>query len=322
MTEPRDAAVGPVLPPPSPGPPVHLSPLRAAFRALRVISLTASVIPVALGAVLSIGAPDTRWAYFPLVLVAAMLLQAGTNVVNDVVDYRRGVDTLETMGDSGVFVGGHMSVRAGHVYGLSLFAAASAIGVVVALLRGWPVLVFGGIGVLGGYFYTGGPKGYKYLALGDVAVFLLMGPVMVMGTFYALTGDAFDGAVILASLPIGFLVTAILEANNLRDLETDRKARVRTVATLIGFKAARLEYVLSVAAAYVVVAALVIARTLNLGALAVVVTLPVSASLVRLVMSAPRPGSRRLSVALPQTALLHMAFGFALVAGVGVGEAF
>jgi 1,4-dihydroxy-2-naphthoate octaprenyltransferase len=296
-----------------------LTPARAAVKALRVISFTAAVIPILLGAVLAIGARESRWAYLPLALLAGILLQAGTNVINDVYDYKNGVDSAETLGDSGVFVSGALSTRQGEAYGLALFGAAALIGVVLAFLRGPGVLVFGAIGLLGGYLYTGGPKGYKYLALGDVAVFLLMGPLMVLGTYYVLTGEAWTARVVLASLPVGFLVAAILEANNLRDLESDRKAGVRTVSGLLGFGGARLELVVSIAAAYLVVVVLAVAGTLAWPALLVLVTAPMAFGLIRLVMSAPKPSSRRLAVAMPKTAFLHMAFGAAFVVGVGLG---
>ena len=242
-------------------------------------------------------------------------------MVNDVVDYRKGVDTPLNFGHSGVFVEGSMSARAGHAYGIALFGAAALIGVALAVLRGPGVLAFGAVGLVGGYLYTGGPKGYKYLALGDIAVFFLMGPLMVIGTSYVITGEVWLWRVVWASLPVGFLVAAILEANNLRDLDTDRQAGVRTVAGLLGFDGAKAEYVMSVAAAYVIVVALAVTRVSSWWSLLVMATLPISVPLVRVVLSAPRPGSRRLGLAMVRTAMLHMAFGAALVVGLAVGAA-
>ncbi len=98
------------------------------------------------------------------------------------------------------------------------------------------MLLIGLAGLLGGYLYTGGPKGYKYLALGDVLVFSLMGPLSAVGVYFALTGEA-SLAVLLASLPVGSLVAAIMAVSNHRNAASDRKAGVRTLSNLIGFRA-------------------------------------------------------------------------------------
>ena len=288
------------------------------MQALRLFSLTAAVIPVALGTMLASGSGHTRWGYVPLAFLGALLLQAGTNVINDVYDYRNGVDSPVTLGDSGVFTSGVLSDRAGWWYGVGLFGAAATIGIVLSALRGWPVLLIGAVAVLSGYFYTGGPRGYKYLALGDAAVFLLMGPLMVAGTYYVLAGDFWVGRVILTSLPIGFLVTAILEANNLRYVETDRQVHVHTMVTVMGFQPAKVEYAISIGAAYAIVALLAVTRVLSWWSLIVLVTVPMAQQVVRMVLSA-RPGARRLNAALPRTAMLHMAFGALLVLGVAIG---
>ncbi len=134
----------------------------------------------------------------------------------------------------------------GFAYGVGLFGVGVLLGFVLLCYRGLPMLL------LGGYLYTGGPKGYKYLALGDVLVFLLMGPLMVVGSYYALTGGL-TLTVFLASLPVGSLVAAIMAINNHRDAATDREAEVRTLSNVIGFRASVIENLLLPLSAYLAV---------------------------------------------------------------------
>ena len=119
-----------------------------------------------------------------------------------------------------------------------LLAVSAGIGLVFIAVRGWPILAIGVVGLLGGYFYTAKPVGLKYLALGDLSVFVLMGPLMVVGAYLVMTGE-YHHRVLLVSLPIGCLVTAILHANNTRDILHDRQAKVRTMANLLGHRGAR-----------------------------------------------------------------------------------
>ncbi len=129
---------------------------------------------------------------------------------------------------------------------VGLFGVGVLLGFILLYYRGLPMLL------LGGYLYTGGPKGYKYLALGDVLVFLLMGPLMVVGSYYALTGGL-TLTVFLASLPVGSLVAAIMAINNHRDAATDREAEVRTLSNVIGFRASVIENLLLPLSAYLAV---------------------------------------------------------------------
>ncbi len=116
-----------------------------------------------------------------------------------------------------------------------------------------------------GFFYTARPVGYKYFALGDALVFTLMGPLMVIGSYFVLTGS-YNHAVPIASLPVGCLVAAILHANNMRDIQHDCDAQVRTVANLLGHDRARFEYYALVGGAYVAVLGMIAGRLVVRGA--------------------------------------------------------
>ena len=209
-------------------------------RAIRAFSFTASLTPVVLGAMLATDAHHVRWWLSPLVVLGCVLIHAATNLVSDAADFRRGVDRPGTHGGSGVLVKGLLTAQQVFRVGVALFAIAILIGLVLAWARGTTVLWLGLVGVVGGFFYGGKSHGYKYIALGDLMVFLLMGPLIVVGTHYTLTG-LMSLKALWVSLPIACLVTAILHANNLRDIAHDTACGVRTLACVLGFRGAKAE---------------------------------------------------------------------------------
>jgi 1,4-dihydroxy-2-naphthoate polyprenyltransferase len=228
--------------------------------AVRAYAFPASVVPLALGTATawSSGAP-LNWALLPPTFLAGVLLHSATNLLNDRDDYLLGVDRPGTRGGCGLLVSGRLSAATMHRAGLLCLLAAALIGLPVAILRGWPLLVLGGVGALGAWGYTAGGSGYKYRALGDPLVGLLMGPLMVLGAHLAL-GGPFSSRPLLASIPIALLVTAILAANNLRDIEDDRGAGISTLAILLGRRGALVWYLALLLGSYVVVAALCATR--------------------------------------------------------------
>ena len=250
------------------------------WRAARPYSLTASVTPVVAGT-----AAAVHDGYFdPLVFLAtlagAAAIQAGTNMVNDYYDHARGVDTGTSIGPGGLIQHGLLSPGAVLAGGMGLFAAAAALGLWLVTVAGWPLLVAGALSVLAGYAYTGGPRPLGYIGLGDLVVFVFMGPVIVLGAYFV-EAHRLGAAAWWTSLPLAALVTAILVVNNLRDLDGDRRAGKRTFATLIGDRATRIEYTALVLLAYAGIVAGVAARGLPPTALAALLTIPQAASLCR-----------------------------------------
>jgi len=243
-------------------------------RAVRPFSFTASVIPVVVGAIAgwAVGG-EVLWPLLAPVVIASVAIHAGTNLFNDTHDFRRGVDREGTLGGSGLLVEGQLTPEQTNRAALLCFGLAAALGILFVAVRGWPVAAVGLIGLLGGYTYTGRPFRYKYLALGDPLVFLLMGPLMVVGSDIVLTG-AFHYSTLWISLPIGFLVMSILHGNNLRDLQDDRESGFRTIAMLLGPRAARAWYLLMVLAAFAVCAALIATEILPLWSALVLLALP------------------------------------------------
>lgn len=288
--------------------------LRTWFAALRPVSFTASVIPVLVGT--AVAARDEFHAgMFLLALAGSVAIHAGTNLVNDYFDHVKGTDTAESLGPSGVIQRGVLSARAVLAGGVVAFAIGAALGLALAALTGWPVLALGVASVAAGYFYTASPFSLAYRGLGEVVVFVFMGPVIVMGAYYVQT-ETFAWAPFVASLPIGLLVAAILHANNVRDIENDRRNSKWTLAALAGRPIADYEFIALTLAGYAIVVAMAVAGSAPWPVLATLLSLPVALRIVRLEARSTSP--RGLNLVLAQTAGLHMLFGALMAGGFAV----
>jgi len=291
------------------------------LQAVRPFSFTASITPMLLGGALAyynlqlgvVGQID--WFYLPLILVCGLLYHAGSNLISDFFDHKYGVDADDTKGSSGVLVRGLLQPAQVYRAGLLLLALGTLLGITFIVGRGEFAAVLGAIGLLGGYFYCGGPKGYKYIALGDAFVGMLFGPLMVFGSYFCLTGSTDMMYIFLTSLPIGFLVIGILHANNTRDIEHDKRAHSYTVAGVIGFKASKVYYAMLVILAYVGVASFVVMDMLPLGALLVIFTLKPAIEALKNVLTSSGPDDEKLSMADVASAQLHLGFGLTLIVG-------
>lgn len=290
------------------------------FQAVRVFSFTASVTPVLLGGAVAFGSPgNLRWSNFPLFLVSAVLFHAATNLINDYYDFAKGVDQKDTFGSSGVLVGKLLSpqeVRRGAFF---LFGLGFLLGLPLVFSRGIPILILGLIGILGGYFYTARPVGYKYLALGDLLVFILMGVLLVVGAFFAVTGKVTLNAV-LTSLPIAALVTAILHANNLRDIRQDTKAGIKTLASCLGHKRSKMEYLSLIIFAYGTVFLMILTGRLPPLALLVFLSLPMAWKNIQKILISQPDNPQGIAMLDVATAKLHLLFGLLMVLAILLGK--
>ena len=281
--------------------------------------LSASIIPILLGFAAALDRDDARWALAPIALLAGVAAHAGTNVINGTEDFRHGVDTAAMEGGNRAFVDGLLTWRQGRRAGLALFGLALVLGLVLVARTGPALLPIGIVGLVGGYTYTAGPWPYKYHALGEPLIIVLMGPLMSQGAFTALTGDGFDATAAGLGLVPGLLIAATLAGNNLADLEDDRQGGVLTLAGVLGFERARLFYVGILAAAYATVPVLVLLYVAAWPCLAALLTLPLALRPLRIVRTA-RSGDPRLAPTAPLTALAHLAAGVALVVGETAGR--
>jgi 1,4-dihydroxy-2-naphthoate octaprenyltransferase len=258
---------------------------------------------------------NVDWFLLPVSLVAAVLFHAGTNLVSEYFDYKKGVDRVDTFGSSRILVEELLSPKSVLIGGYVAFGIGFLLGLILVYFRGTPMLVIGIAGLLGGIFYTGNPIGYKYIALGDLLVFSLMGPLMVIGSYLALTGD-YNTNVLLISLPVGFLVAAILHANNIRDIMHDTQAKVKTLANVFGLSAAKIEYYFLVLGAYISVILMVVFGILGWPSLIVLISLPPAIANMKLISKAEKDKPQDIAMADVKTAQHHMLFGLLLAIGL------
>lgn len=283
--------------------------------AARPFSLTAAFIPVTLGTVLAWLEGHFNLTLYLLAVTVGILLQVGTNMVNTYYDYLNGVDTVASSGQSNpILVLGWLRPPQLLKGGYLAFALASLIGFYIVVLRGWPLLVLGLIGVLGGYGYTARPLAYKYQGLGVPLVFFLMGPLMVLGGYVVQTGS-WQWLPVLTSLPVGFLVAGILHGNDLRDLETDRSAAIKTWSHILGNKA-ELFYYFLLLGAYLSLILLIAGRVLPWPALLPLLLIPQGIKLVRRVRVGLRGDMALLAPVEPLTANLHLKYGMLFIVGL------
>jgi 1,4-dihydroxy-2-naphthoate octaprenyltransferase len=227
-----------------------LSPARVWWSAVRPVTLVASVAPVIAGTAVAINEGGTRWWAALGALVVALAMQLGVNFANDYSDHVRGADKKRVgpvrAASSGVVEPEHVRLAAAAAFGVAGLA-----GLVLSLAIDWRLILVGAASILAGWLYTGGPRPYGYLGLGEVFVFVFFGLVATVGTVYVETSTITPLAVLVGA-GMGFLACAILVLNNLRDIETDAAAGKRTLATLIGRKWTRILLLVFVSAAFAV----------------------------------------------------------------------
>ena len=215
-------------------------------------------------------------------LCVALLLQIGSNVANDVYDFERGADTHERHGPLRVTQAGLLTSEQVKRGMWVIFGLAAFLGLYLAYLRGWVVIIIGLAAIISAIAYTGGPFPLGYYGLGDLFVFVFFGLAAVAGTYFVQVGLVSAAAWWMA-IPIGLIITAILAVNNLRDLENDRKAGKHTLAVILGSQGVRLEYVLCLAVAYLILPILVFMKIVPAFTLLAWLSLPVALKSMRIV---------------------------------------
>lgn len=285
--------------------------LRVWAMAARPKTLPAAAAPVLAATGLAIGDGVFRPVPALAALLAALLLQIGANLANDVFDFQRGADTEERLGPARVTAEGLLTpgqVQAGM---WAVFALAALLGVYLTAVAGWPVLLIGVLAILAAIGYTGGPFPLGYYGLGDLFVFLFFGLAAVGGTYFVQAGT-FSPRAVWASIPMGLLTVAILVVNNLRDIDTDRAAGKHTLAVRLGKTGTRREYVACLLVAFL---SPVLMWFLDIAGPAVLLTwlsLPMAIQMLRGVYSLQ---GRALNKMLAGTGRLELVYG--LLLGLG-----
>lgn len=202
-------------------------------RLARVPTLAATVVPVFVGGAVALHGGGFDLLSWVDILAVASLMQVATNTLNEYGDYVRSVDTAPTPGIAGVIVSGETKPRDVLAIAVGCYAVAFVLGMLLVLERGVGLLVLGLVAIGGGVAYSEGPRPVSFTPFGEVLVGVLMGPVEVASTTLAASGwVSWEG--LLFSIPVALMVTSILLANNLRDIEKDRDAGRKTLAGLIG----------------------------------------------------------------------------------------
>jgi len=287
------------------------------IRLARIPFLTASVIPTVLGAVIAWNLHNSfRMGYFVLTLIGAVCLHMGTNIINDYFDFQSGCDVINVdgfppiTGGSHVLVEGLIKPRNAYIAAISLFSVPTIIGVILSLTVGWMVIILGFIGVISGYFYV------QHLAtrgLGEVAVGINFGPLMVFGSYYV-QAQKLSFAPFITSVPVGLLITAVLWINEIPDYEADKKVNKKTLVVRVGRKRAADLYGIIVLGAYAWTMMMVMLGQMPLASVSVVLTLPVA---IKAIATARKyyDNPRTMIAANLSTIKIHILFGLLMVVG-------
>jgi 1,4-dihydroxy-2-naphthoate octaprenyltransferase len=286
--------------------------LKIWFLATRPWSFTMTAISVGVGgAVAALDGAFDVWLFL-LTLVGAVCVHGATNLINDYFDYKSGVDrpgAPTTLYRPHPLVEELIFPQTVLTISLILYAIAAMIGLELIRLKGAGLLWFILVGAIASFFYTAGPIKYKYLALGELAVFLMWGPVIVGGTYFVQRGSLSLDAVLI-SVPFGLLVALVLLANNLRDIDYDRSAGIATLGTLLGQQKTRVLYQGLILLAYLATALLIALKILSPWGLLVFFSAPVAFRLIRtLQREIPNDADAR-------TAQLDTLFGVWLIVGL------
>jgi 1,4-dihydroxy-2-naphthoate polyprenyltransferase len=281
--------------------------------AARPRTLPAAVAPVLVGTALAGFAHVFHPLRFVAALLGALFIQVGTNLSNDYSDARRGADAEDRLGPVRVTAGGLVPPRQVLIATYVSFGLAVLFGIYLIAVAGWELLLVGAASILAGVAYTGGPKPYGYEGLGELFVFLFFGIVAVVGSFFvqveALHWEAFALAV-----PVGLLAAAILVVNNVRDIDSDRRAGKRTLAVKLGRDRTRVMYAVVVYLAYLLTPITWLFGPTTAWVLLPWLTLPLATAVARIVRT--RTDGPSLNGALAQSGMLQLAFCMLLSAGL------
>lgn len=281
----------------------------------RPFSLTVSIIPVLIAAGLAYvnGKLDVGLAMVSL--VASLLLQIGTNTINEIYDVRNGVDTITSPRASQALLKGRIKEKTAFKLAFVSFGLAILLGVYLITQRGWVIALAGIIGLVLGYGYTAPPLQYKYKALGLPIIFLVFGPLMVMGAYFAIAGE-FSLVALIASLPLGLLVAAVAHGNEWRDIADDARYGIGTFSAKVGRRGAHLTYIGLVTAAYLVVALGIFFHTFPASSILIILSMPYFVRSIRSAELGNNGLQRAIAKIDMETAQLEAIFGILFMIGL------
>lgn len=196
-------------------------------------TLTASFVPVFVGTASVLLFADIRWGMFFLLLIATVLIQSATNMFNEYYDFKRGLDSHESVGIAGAIVRNGMSPRLVLTIALIFYGIAAVIGIIITINSSWWILIVGAVSMAVGYLYTGGPVPISWTPFGEIFAGFFMGTVIIMITFFIHTGTLHVFP-LLMSIPPAITIGLLNMANNIRDRKKDKTSGRKTYVILVG----------------------------------------------------------------------------------------
>lgn len=290
---------------------------RVWWQLTRPHTLTASFAPVFLGTMIAIRNTQIDWSLFTAMLIASLLIQAATNMFNEYYDFARGLDNEESVGIGGAIV--RNGVKPKTVLGLAflLYGIAGILGIYICMQTSWWLLVVGGIAMMVGYLYTGGPYPIAYTPFGELFSGLFMGFLIVIIAFYIQTGTVTIDAILL-SIPSTLLVAAIMLSNNIRDIVGDAASGRKTLAILAGRPAAVNILLSFFVLAYAWIAGLVVFGMITPWALLVFIGIIKPVKIIRIFKRYTEP--LKVMPAMKDTGITNTLFAFLLAIGLLIGH--
>jgi 1,4-dihydroxy-2-naphthoate octaprenyltransferase len=289
--------------------------MRIWLMAARPRTLPAAIAPVFVGTAAAVywAGHLPRAGAFVAALIGSIFIQIGTNLANDYSDALRGADTADRLGPVRVTSTGLVTPKRVLNATWIAFTVAFFCGIYLATVAGLVIIVIGAFSIAAGVLYTGGPRPYGYAGLGEVFVFLFFGLVAVNGSYYVQL-EQLDALPLGLSIAVGFLATAILVVNNVRDMETDRRAGKMTLAVRMGRHNAVVLYRCLVLGAFVVLPIALIAGEADALPLIGLLSLPLAIGPMRAITN--RTDGPSLNAALAGTGALLGAYSLLVSAGL------
>ncbi|RLQ91801.1 1,4-dihydroxy-2-naphthoate polyprenyltransferase [Planomicrobium sp. Y74] len=290
---------------------------RVWWQLTRPHTLTASFAPVFLGTMIAIRNTQIDWGLFTAMLIASLLIQAATNMFNEYYDFARGLDNEKSVGIGGAIV--RNGVKPKTVLGLAflLYGIAGILGIYICMQTSWWLLVVGGIAMMVGFLYTGGPYPIAYTPFGELFSGLFMGFLIVIIAFYIQTGTVSIDAILL-SIPSTLLVAAIMMSNNIRDIVGDAASGRKTLAILAGRPAAVNILLSFFVLSYAWIAGLVLLGMITPWALLVFISIIKPVKIIKIFKRYTEP--LKVMPAMKDTGITNTLFAFLLAIGLLIGH--
>jgi 1,4-dihydroxy-2-naphthoate octaprenyltransferase len=290
----------------------QLTPLQIWLAASRPKTLPAAAAPVVAASALAWHDGVFRPGPALACLLTALLLQIAANLANDLFDFQHGTDTPERLGPLRVTQAGLLTSHQVKMGLAVCFIVSGLLGVYVAYASSWHILLIGILAIIAALAYSGGPLPYGYYGLGELGVFLFFGLAAVCGTYYG-QAVTLTPAVFMIAAAMGFLSTAILVVNNLRDIDTDKAGGKKTLSVLLGRMYTKYEYCIMVGLAFVIPVMLWVFGYASLWALLAYLSLPFA---IKACVHVNQMTGRALNAVLAETGRLELIF--AILLGLGL----